>query len=245
MRAVLHAEWTKQRSIASTWWSLVATIVATTGGGAAMTALVHADTAAGLARLGMSGALLGQAVVAALGASTIGDEYANGLILTTLTAVPRRDVLLAAKAVVLVGTVLATAVLAASTSLLEAILIRPDAPEPHLSTAIRAVFGTAAYLALIALLALGAAAVSRSTATATGLTLGLLYLPPLLAALITDPAWQLGVQRFAPMSAGLAPPIGGGTGRQQLASLSGLGVVAVWAAAALVAGRQSLRRQDV
>ena len=226
MRAVLHAEWTKQRSMASTWWSLIATIAAITGGGAAMTALVHAGTGNGLARLAMSGALLGQAVVAVLGASAIGDEYGNGLILISLTAVPRRGILLAAKAIVLAGTVMAAATIAASASLVGAALIRPDGPDPRLSTAIRAILATAVYLVLIALLALGTAAASGSTATATALTLGLLYLPPLLAALIADPVWRLRVQRLAPAS-------------------TSLGVAAVWAAMALVTGCRSLRRRDV
>lgn len=245
MRAALHAEWTKQRSVASTWWSLGATLVATIGGGAAMTALVHADMGVDVARLAVSGALPGQAIVTVFGASAIGDEYRNGLILVTLAAVPRRDFLLAAKGMVLTGALLATVVLATSTNLVAAALISPDAPEPGLNTVVHAVLGTAVYLALVALFALGVATVSRSTATATGLTLGLLYLPPLLAALLGDPAWQLRVERFAPMSAGLAPPIGGGAGRHHLASWGGLGVVAVWAAVALLAGRQSLRRQDV
>ena len=245
MRAALHAEWTKQWSIASTWWVLAATIVVTAGGGAAMAALVHASTADDLARLGVSGALLGQAAVAGFGAAAIGDEYGSGLILNTLTAVPRRDILLAAKAAVVAGTVLTTGILATATSVLAAILIRPDAPEPGPGTATHAVLATAAYLALIALLALGTAAASRSTAAAATLTLGLLYLPPLLAASIGDPAWQLRIQRLAPMSAGLAPPIGGGMERHQLASWGGLGVVAVWAAAALAAGRQALRGYEV
>jgi ABC-2 type transport system permease protein len=245
MRAALRAEWSKQRSIASTWRALVATVVATVGGGAAMAALVHTDTADDFARWALAGAMLGQAAVAALGAAALGDEYGSGLILVTLTAVPRRDFLLAAKATVLAATVLTTGVLAAVVSLLAATSTSRDAPDLTASTAIRAVLAISVYLALIALLALGTAAVSRSTATATALTLALLYLPPLLAALIADPAWQLGIQHFTPMSAGLAPPIGAGAERHQPASWSGLGIVALWAAAALAAGRQALRIHDI
>ncbi|NUR57675.1 MAG: ABC transporter permease subunit [Catenulispora sp.] len=227
----------------STWWSLIAAIIVTIGGGAAMSALVHADTADGLARLAMSGVLLGQAVVAALGAAAIGDEYANGLIVTTVAAVPQRGSLLAAKAVVLGGTVLAATIIAASASLSWAVLLTIDAPDPQPDTAIQTVLKTAASMALIALLALGTATVFRSTATATGLVLGLLYLPPLLAALIADPAWQVRVQRYAPMS-GVLTPIGNGTGREP-ASWSSVGVVATWAVAALGAGCHSLKRRDV
>ena len=245
MSAALRAEWTKQRTIASTWWTLIATVVATVGGGAAMTALVHSHTADDFARRALTGVMLGQAAVVALGAATMGDEYGSGLILTTLTAIPRRDSLLAAKATVLAATVLATGALAAATSLLAATLTSPNAPDLTASTAIRAILTTATYLALIALLALGAATASRSTATATALTLALLYLPPLLAALIANPTWQLRIQHLAPMTAGLAPPIGAGAERHQPPSWSGLGIVALWAAAALAAGRQALRVHDV
>lgn len=245
MRAALRAEWIKQRSIASTWWALAAMVVATVGGGAAMAALVRADTADDFARWALAGAMLGQAVAAALGAASMGDEYRSGLILITLTAIPRRDFLLAAKATVAAGTILVAGVFATAVSLLAATLTSRGAPHLTPSTALRAVLATTIYLALIALLALGAATAFRSTATATALTLALLYLPPLLAALIADPAWQLPIQHFAPMNAGLAPPIGPGAERHQPASWGGLGIVALWALAALAAGRQALRIHDV
>ncbi|MFD0636746.1 ABC transporter permease [Catenulispora yoronensis] len=180
-----------------------------------------------------------------LGAATMGDEYRSGLIVATLTAIPRRGVLLAAKAIVLSGAVFATGLLASTTSILATALISPEASGPRLGPAAHATLATAAYLALIALLALGTAAASRSTAAATALTLALLYLPPLLAATVTNRTWQIRIQRFAPMSAGLAPPIGGEAGRHQLASWSGLGIVAAWALAALAFGGLALWRRDV
>lgn len=243
MRAALSAEWLKLWSVASTWWTLAATIVTTVGGGVVMVLLVPGDTGHDLARSAVSGAVVGQAAVAGLGAAAIGDEYGSGLILATLVAVPRRGVLLSAKAAVLAFAILATGVLATATGIASAVLIRPGVPRPSLGTATNAILLTAVYLALIALLALGAAVASRSTASAATLTLGLLYLPPLLAASIADPSWQLRVQRVAPMSAGLAPPFGIGADRHHSASWSGVAIVAAWAAGALLVGCPVLRRR--
>ena len=56
---------------------------------------------------------------------------------------------------------------------------------------------------MIALLSLGIGTVFRDTAVSTGIALGLLYLPPLLAELVSGP-WRRHIQQIAPMTAGLA-----------------------------------------
>ncbi|HET6214841.1 MAG TPA: ABC transporter permease, partial [Micromonosporaceae bacterium] len=52
---------------------------------------------------------------------------------------------------------------------------------------LRAAAGSVLYLALIALLSLGAATAIRDSAAAIGVVLGLLYLFPVVAELVTDP----------------------------------------------------------
>jgi ABC-2 type transport system permease protein len=58
-------------------------------------------------KFSLTGIELGQALVAILAVLVISGEYSTGMIRTTLAAMPRRHTLLAAKATILTGAVLA------------------------------------------------------------------------------------------------------------------------------------------
>ena len=109
---------------------------------------------------------------------------------------------------------------------------------------LRATAGTVLYLALIALLSLGVATAVRDAATAIGIVLGLLYLFPILGLAVTSPSWHRHLEQIAPMTAGLE--IQASTGLRSLPHqpVAGLGVLAGWAAAALLAGGILLRFRD-
>src|SRR6202020_1844505 len=70
------------------------------------------------ARLSLTGIQLGQAIVAVLAVLAVSGEYSTGMIRTTLTAMPGRTAVLAAKAVVLTALVLAAAAVAVAGCLL-------------------------------------------------------------------------------------------------------------------------------
>jgi ABC-2 type transport system permease protein len=257
MRTAVHAEWTKLRTLAGSGWLLLAAVVLTVALGAA------ADSAAGYSaltpaqdttRVSLTGVDVGQAVVAALAVIIVGSEYSTGTILTTLTTVPRRGTMLAAKAAVLLGAVLAAGSAGVLCSFLSGRLILPRngftaahgyAP---LSLAdgstLRAVAGSVVYLALIALLGLGVATAVRDPATAIGIVLGLLYLFPIIAATVGDPDWQRRLHEVAPMTAGLYIQTTVGVHSLPLTPWEGLGVAAGWAAVALLAGGLLLRIRD-
>ena len=104
----LRAEWTKTRTAPGTFWLLlgaVAVTVAVSGLAVAasscrsLTATCQADPA----RLSLTGAEFGQAVVAVLAVLAISTEFDTGMIRVTFAALPGRCVVLAAKAVVLAG----------------------------------------------------------------------------------------------------------------------------------------------
>jgi ABC-2 type transport system permease protein len=84
----------------------------------------------------------------------------------------------------------------------------------------------------------------RDSAAAVAVVLGLLYLFPLIAALITDPNWSRRLQQIGPMSAGLAIQATTGLHRLPIAPWTGLTVLAAWAIAALLAGALLLHRRD-
>jgi ABC-2 type transport system permease protein len=109
---------------------------------------------------------------------------------------------------------------------------------------LRAAAGSVLYLALIALLALGAATAVRDSAVAIGIVLGLLYLFPIIAGVVTDPHWQRHLEQIGPMSAGLDIQATIGLRSLPLSPWTGLGVLAAWAAGALLAGGLLLRLRD-
>jgi ABC-2 type transport system permease protein len=109
---------------------------------------------------------------------------------------------------------------------------------------LRAAAGSVLYLVLIALLSLGIATIIRDSAAAIGVVLGLLYLSPILIGVVTDPVWQHRLQRYAPMNAGLTIQDTVGLRSLPISPWGGLGVLAAWAAAALLAGALLLRWRD-
>ena len=258
MRAALHAEWTKLRTLASTGWLLLAAVALTVAVSAAAAAAVTCPSAPACqvdtTKLSLTGIQLGQAVVAILAVLAISNEYSTGMIRVTFTAMPRRPAVLAAKAAILTGLVLAAGIIAVLGSVLAGRLILPGNGltaahgYPPLSLGdgptLRAAAGSVLYLALIALLSLGTATVVRDSAAAIGVVLGLLYLFPIVAHVVTDPHWHRHLQQIAPMSAGLAIQDTTGLRSLPISPWAGLGVLAAWAAAALLAGGLLLRLRD-
>jgi ABC-2 type transport system permease protein len=257
LRDALHAEWTKLRTAPGTIWLLFAAVALTVAVSAAAAAAARCPaTGCGQdpARVSLTGVYLGQAVVAVVAVLAISGEYSSGMIRTTLAAMPRRTTVLAAKAALVTGLTLAVGTLAILGSLLAGRLILPGhgftaahgfAP---LSLAdgpvLRAAAGSVLYLALIALLSLGAATAVRDSAVAIGLVLGLLYLFPIVAGVVSDPYVQRHLEQIAPMTAGLEIQATTGLRSLPLSPWAGLGVLAAWAAGALLAGGLLLRLRD-
>jgi ABC-2 type transport system permease protein len=257
LRDALHAEWTKLRTAPGTFWLLSAAVALTVADSAAAAAATRCP-AAGCgqdpARVSLTGIYLGQVVVAMVAVLAMGGEYSSGMIRTTLTAMPRRATVLAAKAVLITGLMLAAGTLAVLGSLLAGRLSLPG----HGFTAahgfvplsladgpvLRAAAGSVLYLVLIALLSLGAATAVRDSAVAIGIVLGLLYLFPIVAAVVSDPQVQRHLQQIAPMTAGLEIQATVGLRSLPISPWAGLGVLAAWAAAALLVGGLLLRARD-
>jgi ABC-2 type transport system permease protein len=179
----------------------------------------------------------------------ISGEYSTGMIRVTLTATPRRWMVLAAKAAVLTGLVLAAAVVAVAGSLAAGRLLLAGhgviVAHAIAGPVIRAAAGSVLYLALIGLLALGIATIVRDSAAAAGAVLGILYVPPAIALFLgSDPAWQRWVERYTPVNAGLAILNTTGLRNLVISPWAGLGVLAAWAAGALILGGLLLRFRD-
>jgi ABC-2 type transport system permease protein len=258
-RGVLHAEWTKLRTVPGTIWLLAAIAVLTAAVSYAAVAATRCPAGSACpvdpTRLSLTGIQFGQAVVAVLAVLVVGSEYSTGMIRVTLAAMPRRSSVLAAKAVIVAGLVLVAGTLAVLGSVLAGRLILPGngftaargfalVSLAHGPT-LRAAAGSVLYLALVALLSLGVATALRDSAVSIGAVLGLLYLSPIIAgALGGDPVWQHRIQRFAPMNAGLAIQATTGLRSLPISPWVGLGVLAAWAAGALLLGGLLLQHRD-
>ncbi|MGW7421573.1 ABC transporter permease [Streptomyces sp. NPDC054813] len=257
MRRAGHAEWTKLRTDVAGVWLLLGVIALTVAVGAGVVSTSRCD-AAGCggdpARLSLTGVMAGQVAVAVVAVLMVGNEYGTGMMRTTLTAVPRRLMVLSAKAAVLTAVTGVAATVSVLGSLLIGRLVGPGrgftgahgypALSPADGPTLRAAVGSVLYLVLIGLLSLGLALAVRSSATAIGIVLALLFVLPILAQVIADPDWQRHVQQIAPMTAGLAVQTTVGVGTLPVGPWQGLGVLALWAVAALTTGGWLLRSRD-
>ncbi|MFJ9089050.1 hypothetical protein ACIRL3_42235 [Streptomyces sp. NPDC102384] len=255
-RAV-HGEWTKLRTVPGQLW----TVVSLTGAMVAFTALIAASAEEGQSgvlaptALSLSGVYLAQTAAALVAIAVVCGEYPR-MIRTTLAANPRRTTVFLAKAAVTATAVLAAALPAVLGSLAagRAVLSGPSEasgssgfPQLPLASAElwRATLGTVVYLLLVALLSVGVALVVRHAAAAVGAVMALLYGPYLATLIITMPEHVLHrVQKFSPMTAGLAVQTTTGPGTAPLAPWTGIAVLAAYAGGALVVGWAVLRRRD-
>jgi ABC-2 type transport system permease protein len=101
LRGAIAAEWTKLWTVRSTMWTLVATALAVVGLCALGTGTVSpSEIIEDPTRRSLIGIFLGQLIFGVLGVLVMSAEYGTGTIRATLSAVPRRPVVLGAKILV-------------------------------------------------------------------------------------------------------------------------------------------------
>ncbi|MGY1778909.1 ABC transporter permease [Geodermatophilus sp. SYSU D01036] len=244
--SALRAEWAKATTLRSTWLTLLVYVVAVAGIGAGVVASVGDVEAAepdhDPAVIAFYGLNFGHVAVVVLAVLLTAGEYARQTVHTSLLAVPRRGAFLAAKLTVGAGLVLPTAAVTAVATLLvtQAVL---GAPGVSLSTPgmLRATVAAALYPTLLAVVCMAAGLLLRDQALALGLLVPFLFLVSPLLELVP------GLQRaavFLPDRAGAvavrlhARPV------DVFGPLAGLGVLALWAAAAALLAWWALRRRD-
>lgn len=243
-------EWHKLRTVRSTWW--IVAVFAASMIGLAVLVLGHE----GYARMSAAdraafdpvhdcfiGLVLGQLLLGTLGVLAITTEFSSGMIRATFAAVPRRPLVLTAKAAVLGAVTLTAGELAAFAAFLagQAAL---QAPAPHAALGqpgvLRAVLLAGAYPALIALVGLGLGALVRHTAGGICALVGVLFVLPLL---FISPALQDTSQNFLPH-----PMANAMTAVKPLAhalpAAAIFALLCLYAAAALAAGAWALTRRD-
>jgi ABC-2 type transport system permease protein len=252
-RSTARMEWLKLRSVRSTSWTVL--VFAAGMIGLSVLVMIHQHWAAMSAQdrasfdpteNSFAGLAIGQLAFGALGALVITTEFSSGMIRATLAAVPRRPLLLAAKAAVLgavalvVGEIFAFAAFAVGE-----LVLRSPAPHANLGQpgVLRAVLMAGAYPALIALIALGLGAVIRHTAGAISAVAGILFVLPLIL-LPLGVSVQNSVGQFMPMLIAENSLTAVKPQSHTLTPGVGFAVLCGYAAIALVAGCWALARRD-
>jgi ABC-2 type transport system permease protein len=254
---LMRSEWTKLRTVRSSYWTLFSSVVAMIGLSAILCAVwvaqyAHASASDKAtfspASFSLTGSFLAQLAIAVLGVLVITNEYGSGMIRATFAATPQRVSVLAAKAAVFAGVIFIVTTAASFTaffvgqSILSSKGLGTSLGAPNV---LRTVVGSGLYLAVLGLLALGLGSIIRKTAGAIAAMLGLiLVLPPIMGLL---PSSMNAVQKFLPSNAGQAMISNGRMGTTttpQLAPWTGFGVFCLWAAGALVIAGVMLVRRD-
>jgi ABC-type transport system involved in multi-copper enzyme maturation permease subunit len=205
----LRSEFTKIRSVRSTYWTLLAMFVVVVGFGALASwgAASHGEQHGPLfdpTRQSLAGLYIGQLIIAVLGVMVISSEYSTGMIRTTLTTNPHRGLMIAAKGVVFTAIALVASLVTSFTSFfLGQALMSSD----HISTTIgspnvlRAVIGGALFLTACGVLAFGLGLLLRHTAAGIATTVGLLFVVTVVINFLPQ-SWQNHVDKWVPALAG-------------------------------------------
>ena len=210
---VLRSEWTKLRSVRSTFWALTIAVVLSIGLGAA----ISAAAAHGYAKSSVSGKLswdptalsldgmgIATLAIAVLGVLCISSEYSSGMIRTSLIAVPKRGRLLAAKSLVFAAVTFAVGEATCFVAFFVGqALISGHAPHAALADpgVARAVVGGGLYLSALAVLSVAAGTLLRRSAAAITCMVAVLFVLPGIVQALPD-SWRNPVTEFWPTQAG-------------------------------------------
>ena len=234
---VFHSEWIKIRTLRSQVAALAMILVVT----ALFSALASSDTGGDdfdpLFAV-FFGVAFGQIAAIAFGTTAVSSEFQGGALRQSLAAVPHRGRWFAAKATAIavpvfaVGLVTGVVTLAVGKAVLGA-----EADGLGGAEQVRGVVGCAVYLTLMALLAAGLTAVLRSGVATLSIVIPFLLIVSFvvgdassdIADLLPDRAGQVALHQ---------------TWAGAMGPWTGLGVTALWTAAALAAGAWSVRRRD-
>jgi ABC-2 type transport system permease protein len=279
----IRSEFTKLTSVRSTYWTIAALVIVSVGfaaiAGVAIASNLHSNPANKAAMDATQASLgaffeLGQLIIAVLGVLVITSEYSTGMIRTSLTAMPRRGTVYAAKLIVFTTVALIVSLITSfisffvgqaamsgsgvSASLFHSVTIPANAivnGSPNNvtfngtivispGTVLTAIIGTALFVTAVALIAFGLGAIIRHTAGAITSVIGLMFIIPIIVQLLPN-TWRWDIIRFFPDSAGRVLSVTIGQQNPHLWSAwPQFGVTLIYAAVLLGVGAYLFRKRD-
>lgn len=243
-------EWIKLRSLRSTWWTLAVTALGTVGIGAAV-GLNSRNASGDVTNNALAGVVPGLLLAGALGVLTMTSEYSSGTIQATLAAIPRRPLVLAAKAAVfgavtlIVGEVASFIAFFVAAATLRHGIAPLTLGDPGV---LRAVVLSGADFCLIGLLGLGLGAIIRHSAAAVGVLVAGVYVVAQVIGFVARGAAAYMPILILENSLSTTRPVTCGAGDGPcpnfLSAWAGLGVMCLYALIALAFGGWLLARRD-
>jgi len=210
---VVRSEWTKLRSVRSTYWALLATLLLIIGIGILVCVIFnarwphlspHERAQFNPLRANLAGVNFAQLAIGVLGVLVITAEYSTGMIRATFSAVPKRLPVLWAKAIVFAAVAFLLALPAVfivffvGQSILSGQHINISISHPGV---VRALFGAPLYLMVMGLFGLGLGAILRSTAGGISALAAIVFvLPPIIGLFPTS--FANSVDPYLPSNAG-------------------------------------------
>jgi len=240
-RNVARMEWIKLRTLRSVRWTLLLALAGMIGIGIAAgfnTQNPRGDVTNNI----LVGGALGSVLFAVLGVLVMTSEYSSGTIRATLAAIPRRPLVLAAKAAVWGTTALVAGELVTFAGFLAgAAFVHGGVPRPTLSQpdVLRAVVLSGVYLCLVGLIGLALGVIVRRAAAAIPALVVLVFVAP-LAGLAATPAGQYLPELIYANALGATKPVQGFT----LSPWAGLAIIVAYVVVLLSAGGWLLTRRD-
>jgi ABC-2 type transport system permease protein len=211
----VRCEWTKLRTVRSTYWTFLIAVALGVGLGAlASTLSAHHYATDPTVRFTWKPATrslfsleLAQLAFTVLGVITVTSEYSTGMIRTTLTAVPRRSRVMVAKigvfalAALVVGEAIAFAAFLLGQYLIH---LTPGVPTAslHQHNVLRVVVGAGLYLVVIGVLGSALGLLLRHAAAGISVVVAMLFIIPGLVEAALPTSWANPIDEYWPTSAG-------------------------------------------
>lgn len=253
-RRVIRSEWTKLRSVRSTYWSLFVTLLLIIGIGILVCVIFnarwphlapHERADFHPLRANLAGVNFAQLAIGVLGVLVITAEYSTGMIRASFSAVPKRLPVLWAKTAVFAAVAFVLSLPAVfivffgGQAILSGQHINITISHPGV---VRALFGAALYLMVMGVFGLGLGAILRSTAGGISALAAIVFvLPPIIS--LFPASFANSVDPYLPSNAGgalwtITPD------PNTLAPWAGFAVFCGWAAASILIAAILLVRRD-
>jgi ABC-2 type transport system permease protein len=249
--AALHAEWTKFRTLRSTWLTLGISVVATLALGVVATAsdvrqwddMSSAQKASfDPTSTSLVGVLFGALVLGALGVRTITSEYATGMIRSTAAALPRRAAILGAKVAIVAASTFIAGIVANTTgftlgqSILRSKMIDTRLSDPD---SVSAIIAGALAVTAFAVIGVGLGAIVRRAAVAN-----IIMALVVIGGQLFGSAMPMTSQQYLPFSA-LQASVTVEKADALLSPIAAVAVLAGYAAAVTATALFLIERRDV
>jgi ABC-2 type transport system permease protein len=252
---VVRSEWTKLWTLRSTRWSLAAAVIAMVVL-AILVAVVqmnrwphfsaHERAAYDSIDNGVGGYHLAQLAIGVLGVMIITGEYTTGMIRSSFMAVPRRLPVLWAKLGVFSAVTFVLMLLSSFVAFfaVQAIVaqhhVQHSLGDPH---ALRAVIGTALFLTVLGVLAIGIGALIRNTAGGIALFVFLLFVLPGITHILPSSVSEA-IDPYLPLNAGFTVATSKFDPGPHLSPWGGFALFCGYATIAVAAAAIGLLRRD-